>query len=207
MLDLYTWTTTNGRKPVIFLEEVGNLPYRIHPVDLGQKQHMAADFKALNPLAKIPALVDSEGPGGKPTTIIESNAILWYLAGKAGRLGGADEAARLTVMQWLMFQAANTGPTCSNLHFLRAVLPERPPSEVARHAREARRVFEALEARLGRTPWLGGDYSIADIAHYPHIKREADNNPEFKEFPKLLDWVARMDARPAVQKAMTMKMG
>jgi len=207
MLDLYTWTTTNGRKPVILLEELGTLPYRINAVDLGQKKHLTPEFKALNPLGKIPALVDSQGPGGKPVTIIESNCILWYLAGKAGRLGGDDEASRLSVMQWLMFQAANTGPTCSNLHMLRANLPEKPPSEIARHAREAVRVFETLEARLDAAEWLGGAYSIADIAHYPHIKREAENNADIKVFPRLLGWVERMDARPAVQKVMAMKMG
>src|SRR5258708_21894640 len=168
MIDLYTWGTPNGRKVSIMLEETG-LPYRVHKVDISKNEQFKPEFLALNPNSKIPAIVDQEGPGGKPLPLFESGAILIYLAEKTGKLLPTDPAARYTVLQWLMFQMGGVGPMFGQVHhFLRAA-PEPVPYAIERYGKETRRLYGVLDVQLGKAAYLAGEYSIADIATYPWV--------------------------------------
>jgi GST-like protein len=196
MLTLYTWDTTNGRKPIIMLEEIG-LPYDIHPVDLGAGAQHTAEFRALNPLERIPVLVDEDAG-----TVFESNAILWHLASKTGQLLGEGRES-LRVMQWLFVQGASASHPLSNYRVLRR--QDAPPAaELARHRAEALRVLEALEASLAGRRYFAGQYSVADIAFVPQLRRELGEAEHEGKFPALRAWLERCLARPAVAKGLGM---
>lgn len=202
MIDLYTWKTPNGRKISIMLEECG-LAYEVRAVDIGSGEQSAPEFVALNPNRKIPVIVDHEGPDGRPMVVIESGAILVYLAEKSGRFMPRDQRSRSEVLQWLMFQMGSVGPMLGQVHhFLRAA-PERVQYAVDRYGAEARRIYGVLESRLDGRSWLAGDdYSIADIATFPWIARHDWQRIELADYPQVKRWFDALCARPAVQRGM-----
>jgi GST-like protein len=201
MFDLHTWTTPNGRKVSIMLEETG-LAYRVTPVNIGKGEQFAPDFLAISPNNRIPAIVDHDGPQGKPMPLFESGAILLYLAYKTGKFLPTDVAQQFQVVQWLMFQMGGIGPMLGQAHhFLRAA-PEPVPYAIERYTTEARRLYKVLDQQLQGQPYLAGDYSIADIATYPWIARHEWHKVDLADFPAVQQWFGRVGARPAVQKGM-----
>jgi GST-like protein len=201
LIDLYTWSTPNGRKVSIMLEELA-LPYQAHAIDIGKGDQFTPEFVAINPNSKIPAIVDSEGPDGGPFALFESGAILLYLADKTGRLLPAAKAARFEAIQWLMFQMGGVGPMFGQVHhFLRAA-PEPVPYAIERYTKETRRLYGVMDAHLGRQEWLGSEYSVADIATYPWVARHEWHKVELADFPNVKRWYDAIGARPAVQRGM-----
>ena len=201
MIDLYTWTTPNGRKVSIMLEELG-LPYHVHPVDISKGEQFRPDFVALNPNSKIPVIVDREKPGAAPFRVFESGAILIYLADVTGKLLAREPRARSEALQWLMFQMGGVGPMFGQVHhFLRAA-PEPVPYGIERYTKETRRLYGVLDKRLGEAKFLAGDYSIADIATYPWVARHEWHKVDLAEFPNVARWYGEIGARPAVARGM-----
>ncbi|OAN48419.1 glutathione S-transferase N-terminal domain-containing protein [Magnetospirillum moscoviense] len=201
MIELYTWGTPNGRKVSIMLEECG-LPYRVHPIDIGKGDQFASGFLAINPNSKIPAIIDTDGPGGQPLSLFESGAILIYLAEKTGCLLPSDPRGRAQTVQWLMFQMGAIGPMFGQTHHFRKFAPEPVPYAIERYSKETRRLYGVLEARLGEADYLAGDYSIADIATYPWVTRADWQGIELAQFPRVSHWAAGIAARAAVQRGM-----
>jgi len=201
MIDLYTWSTPNGRKVSIMLEEVG-LPYRVHAINIGEGDQFKPEFLAINPNSKIPAVVDSEGPGGEPYAMMESGAILVYLAGKTGTLLPLTERGKFDALQWLMFQMGGVGPMFGQVHhFLRAA-KEPVPYALNRYKTETRRLYGVLDRRLAGHEYLAGIYSIADIATYPWVARHEWHQVELADFPGVKRWYDAISARPAVERGM-----
>ena len=201
MIDLYTWTTPNGRKVSIMLEEVG-LAYAAHPVDISKGEQFTPDFLAVNPNGKIPAIVDQEGPGGAPVTIFESGAIHIYLAEKSGKLLAADPRRRIETLQWLMFQMAGVGPMFGQRHHFYRTAPEPVPYALTRYTKETHRLYGVLDRRLAGLEYLAGEYSIADIATYPWVARWEWHDLDWASFPNVARWFKAIGARLAVQKGM-----
>jgi GST-like protein len=201
MIDLYTWSTPNGRKVSIMLEEVG-LPYRVHAVNIGKDEQFRPEFLAISPNNKIPAIVDDEGPGGKPLSLFESGAILIYLGEKTGRLIPKDPATRFAALQWLMFQMGGLGPMLGQTHHFLRQAKEEVPYAINRYKTETRRLYGVLDKRLGEAEHLAGEYSIADIASYPWVARHEWHQVELADFPNVKRWFDTLGARPAVQKGM-----
>jgi GST-like protein len=201
-IDLYFDSTPNGWKISIFLEEAG-LPYRIVPIRLSEGAQFTAEFEALSPNGRIPAIVDPDGPCGQPIAVFESGAILLYLAEKHGVFLGRDPAARMQVVQWLMWQMAGLGPMAGqNGHFL-LYAPVRIPYAIARYGNEVRRLYTVLDRQLERTgAYVAGDYSIADIACFPWIMTHKKQGLSLDDFPALQRWFARVRARPQVQRGL-----
>jgi GST-like protein len=201
MIELYTWTTPNGRKVSIMLEELG-LPYNVHAINIGKNDQFAPEFIAINPNSKIPAIVDPEGPDGKPVSMMESGAILIYLGEKTGKLIPAAPRARYVALQWLMFQMGGVGPMFGQVHhFLRAA-KEPVPYAIERYTNETRRLYGVLDARLKTERYLAGEYSIADIATYPWVARYEWHRTRLEDFPNVKRWFDEISQRPAVQKGM-----
>jgi GSH-dependent disulfide-bond oxidoreductase len=201
VIDLYTWTTPNGRKVSIMLEELG-LPYRVHPINIGKDDQFKPDFIKINPNSKIPAIVDPDGPGAKPYSIMESGAILVYLADKTGKLLAKSGRARYDALQWLMFQMGGVGPMFGQTHhFLRAA-KEQVPYAIERYTKETRRLYGVLDGHLKDNPYLASDYSIADVATYPWVARHEWHKVELADFPSVKRWFDAISARPAVKKGM-----
>jgi GST-like protein len=201
MIDLYTWTTPNGRKVSIVLEELG-LPYRVHPIDISKGDQFKPEYVAINPNSKIPAIVDSEGPDRAPIRMMESGAILIYLADKTGKLLPQSGAVRYATLEWLMFQMGGVGPIFGQVHhFLRAA-KEPVPYAIERYTKETRRLYGVLNAHLAREQYLAGDYSIADIATYPWVARHEWHKTDLNEFPHVKRWFDAISSRPAVQRGM-----
>lgn len=205
MIDLYTWTTPNGRKISVMLEEIG-LPYKVVPVDLGKEAQLDPAFVALNPNHKIPTIVDHDVPGG-PLVLAESGAILIHLAEKTGKLLPTDVRARSQVMQWLMFQMSLVGPMIGQLGHFANQAPERIPYAIQRYTSESLRILDVLNGVLKDRSFIAGDYSIADIATYPWI--HAAWQPlkglmpdKIAELGNLQGWLDRVGARPAVERGM-----
>ncbi len=201
MIDLYTWSTPNGRKVSIMLEEVG-LPYRVHPIDITKGDQRSPAFMAINPNAKIPAIVDADGPGGTAITVFESGAILIYLAEKTGRFLPAEPRGRYEVLQWLMFQMGGIGPMFGQAHHFRRFAPEPIPYAIERYSAETKRLYGVLEARLAEAPYVAGEYSIADMAIWPWTTRTEWQGIDLGDFPHVRRWSDAIAARPAVQKGM-----
>jgi len=202
MIELYTWGTPNGRKASIMLEEVG-LPYKVHKVDIGKGDQFKPEYVAINPYSKIPAIIDPEGPDGKPLTLFESGAILVYLAGKTGKLLPAAARGKYLTLQWLMFQMGAVGPFFGQVHhFLRAAKVE-VPYAIERYVKEKDRVYGVLDRRLGEARYLaGGEYTIADVATYPWVARHEWHKTDLNLFPNVKRWFDAIGARPAVQRGM-----
>jgi GSH-dependent disulfide-bond oxidoreductase len=202
MIDLYTWTTPNGRKISIMLEEVG-LPYAVHALDFEKGEQRGAAYLAVNPNGKVPAIVDRDGPGGAPLTLFESGAILVYLAEKSGRLLAPTGAARALALQWLMFQTGNVGPTFHDGYYFMAQAPERLPHAIEYFSTEIGRVLGVLDAHLAAHEFLAPEYSIADVAVYPWVAAAVGANlPGFDRFTGLRRWFDALSARPAVARGM-----
>jgi len=200
VIDVYTWTTGNGRKVPIFLEETGQ-PYRLHMVNIRAGEQFKPDFVKICPNSKIPAIIDQDGPGGKPLSLFESGAILIYLGDKTGRLIGSDAAGRYRVIEWVMFQMANVGPLFGQAnHFLNKT-PEKIPYAIERYVTEAKRITMVMEKRLGEIDYLAGDYSIADIASYVWLRNPKNEGITLDDYPNVKRWFYAIDARPAVQRA------
>ena len=202
MIDLYYWPTPNGHKITIFLEETG-LEYRVVPINIRKGEQFAPEFLEISPNNRMPAIVDSDGPGGKPYSLFESGAILLYLAEKIGKLMPTEMGARYRVVEWLMFQMANVGPMLGQAGHFRNAAPEKIPYAIERYTNESRRLFNVLDKRLAANPYLAGDYSIADIATYPWVVAALKAQPEQLDTrPHLKRWIDALAARPAVQKGM-----
>ena len=201
MIDLYTDTTPNGYKISIMLEEVG-LPYTPHHVDIGTGDQFKPEFLKLSPNNKIPAIVDRDGPGGQPYALMESGAILMYLADKTGRLWPKETRARYDVAQWLMFQMGHIGPMLGQAHHFRLYAPEQLPYAVDRYTKEAKRLYGVLDKRLGDHAYLAGDYSIADIATWPWLRRPDRQGVERADYPNVQRWFEAIAARPAVERGL-----
>jgi GST-like protein len=201
MIDLYTWGTPNGRKVSIMLEEVG-LPYRVHPINIGKNDQFTPEFVAINPNSKIPAIVDSDGPGGRPFTVFESGAILIYLAEKAARLLPPEPRRRSEVIQWLMFQMGGVGPMFGQNHHFRRFAAEKIPYGIERYGKETERLYGVMDRRLGTVSYLAHEYSIADIATFPWVARHDFQEVDLARFPNVKRWYEAIGARPAVQSGM-----
>ncbi len=206
MIDLYTWTTPNGRKVSVMLEEAG-LPYEVHPVNLQKDEQFDPEFLAINPNNKIPAIIDRQGPGGKPLTLFESGAILIYLAEKTGKLMPKESRSRYEVVQWLMFQMGGVGPMFGQAHNFFRYDPQQNSYGVERFKKEAARLYGVMNKRLGEAPFLAGDYSIADIATYPWVGRYETHRTKLEDFPNVKRWFDAISARPAVQRGMNVPKG
>jgi GST-like protein len=201
MIDLYTWTTPNGRKVSIMLEETG-LPYAVHPINIGQGDQFKPEFIAINPNGKIPAIVDPDGPDGEPYAMMESGAILIYLAGKTGKLLPASTRGKYDALQWLMFQMGGVGPMFGQVHhFLRAA-KEQVPYAIQRYTTETRRLYAVLDGRLKGREYLADEYSVADIATYPWVARYEWHKTNLDDYPNVKRWFEAISARPAVQRGM-----
>ncbi len=201
MIDLYTWTTPNGRKVSIMLEETG-LPYRAHPVDINNGEQFEPAFLDINPNNRIPAIVDQAGPEGKPYKLFESGAILLYLAYKTGQFLPRDPARQFQSIQWLMFQMGGVGPMFGQAHhFLRAT-KEPVPYAIERYTKETRRLYGVLDGHLRKHAYLADEYSVADMATYPWIARHEWHKVDLDEFPAVKAWYERIGKRPAVQRGM-----
>ncbi len=201
MIDLYTWMTPNGRKISIMLEEVG-LPYEVHPIDLQKGEQFAPDFLAISPNNRIPAIIDCEGPGGKPYSLFESGAILMYISEKVGKLVPTEMHKRYEVIQWLMFQMGGVGPMFGQAHHFIHSAPEKVPYGIDRYSKETRRLYAVMNKRLEGNEYLAGEYSIADIATYPWVARYVRHQVKLEEFPNVKRWFDTISARPAVQRGM-----
>jgi GSH-dependent disulfide-bond oxidoreductase len=207
MIDLYYWPTPNGHKVTIFLEETG-LEYRIVPVNIRKGEQFAPEFLKISPNNRMPAIVDTNGPGGKPFSLFESGAILLYLAEKTGQLIPSETRARYRVIEWLMFQMANVGPMLGQAGHFRNAAPEKIPYAIERYTNESRRLFNVLDKRLAEVSYVAGDYSIADIASYPWVVAALKAQPEQLDTrPNLKRWIDALAARPAVQKGMAVMAG
>jgi GST-like protein len=201
LIDLYTWSTPNGRKVSIMLEECG-LQYRVHPIDIGKGDQFKPEFVALNPNSKIPAIVDEEGPEGTPYPLFESGAILMYLAWKTGEYFPTRVTEQFETIQWLMFQMGGVGPFFGQVHhFLRAA-PEPVPYAIERYTKETRRLYGVMNKHLEQSEYLAANYSIADIATYPWVARYDWHKVDLNDFPAVKRWFDRIGARPAVQAGM-----
>lgn len=201
MIDLYFWTTPNGYKASIALEEL-EMPYQVVPVNIGAGDQFKPEFLAISPNNKIPAMVDSDGPGGKPYALFESGAMLMYLAEKAGRLLPTDTALRYRVIEWMMFQMANIGPMLGQAHHFRGYAPEKIDYAVNRYTNEAKRLYGVMDRRLDGREYFADDYSIADIAIFPWLRSHKRQGVDLDEYPHVKRWYETMEARPAVQRGL-----
>ncbi len=199
MIDLYTWSTPNGRKVSIMLEEL-ELPYTVFPINITKGEQHAAEFLKISPNNKIPAIIDHAAPDGGPCPMFESGAILMYLAEKTGRFMPTERRAFYEVMQWLMFQMGHVGPMMGQCHHFRRFAPEQIPYAVERYTNETRRLYGVIDKRATESEYLAGDYSIADIATFPWIARHEWQGIELEEFPNLKRWYDAIWARPPVRK-------
>jgi GST-like protein len=202
MIDLYTWSTPNGRKVSVMLEELG-LPYKTHAINITKNDQFTPEFLAINPNGKIPAIVDSDGPDGKPLALFESGAILIYLADKTGKFLSKEPRQRYVALQWLMFQMGGVGPMFGQTHhFLRAAKEDVPYGKKRYHD-ETKRLYGVMDGQLGKTKYLAGsEYTIADMATYPWVARFEWHQVNLSDFPNVKRWFDDISARPAVKKGM-----
>jgi GST-like protein len=199
MIELYTWSTPNGRKVSVMLEECG-LAYNVHKVNIGANEQFTPGFLAINPNNRIPAIVDSDGPGGRPLTLFESGAILIYLAEKAGKF--YPQKDKYIVLQWLMWQMGGVGPMFGQAHhFMRAKKDEIPYGS-ERYGTEAKRLYGVMDKHLSGHEFFASEYSIADIATYPWVARHEWHRVDLAAFPHVKRWYDAIGKRPAVAKGM-----
>ena len=202
MIEVYSWATPNGHKVHIMLEECG-LPYRMIPVDIGAGEQFRPDFLAISPNNKIPALVDADGPDGRPIALFESGAILLYLAGKTGRLLPQDVRGKYEALQWLMFQVGGVGPMLGQTHHFRVYAPEKIAYAIDRYSNEARRLYGVMNGQLARSTYIAGpEYSIADIAIFPWLRSWKNQGIDWNDHPHLKGWFDEIAARPAVMRGV-----
>jgi len=202
MIDLYSTATPNGHKIHIMLEECG-LPYRIHHVDIGAGDQFKPEFLAISPNNKIPAIVDEEGPDGKPISLFESGAILIYLASKVGKFLGNTDREKFTSLQWLMFQMGGVGPMLGQAHHFRIYAPEKIEYAINRYTNEAKRLYGVINKQLSTSRYLASDdYSIADIATFPWLRSWKNQGIDWDDYPHAKRWFDEITVRPAVQRGV-----
>ena len=202
MIDLYTWPTPNGHKVHIMLEETG-IPYRVHPINIGSGEQFAPAFLKISPNNKMPAMVDTDGPGGKPLSMFESGAMLIYLASKSGRFLPDDLAKKWSTLSWLMFQMGGVGPMLGQAHHFLGYAPERIPYAMDRYRNEANRLYGVIERRLGESTYIACDeYTIADMAIVPWLRYPDRQGVEIDQYPRLKRWRDAILERPAVKRAL-----
>lgn len=200
-LDLYYWTTPNGHKITILLEELG-LPYNLHPIDINKGDQFSPEFLAISPNNRIPALVDpTPNDGEESLSIFESGAILEYLADKTGTFLPQSGAARYNVLQWLYWQMGGLGPMAGQNHHFSQYAPEKVPYAISRYVNETTRLYRVLDKQLAGKEFISGEYSIADIASYPWIRSHEKQSQDLNDFPNVKSWFERISARPAVIQA------
>jgi GST-like protein len=202
MIELYTWSTPNGRKVSIMLEELA-LPYNVHKINIGtNSEQFAPEYLKINPNGKIPSIVDPDGPGGKPISMMESGAILIYLADKTGRF--FPEKSKYQVLQWLMFQMGSVGPMFGQAHHFMRAKKDEVPYGSERYGKEAKRLYGVMDRQLEDHEYLSGrEYTIADIATYPWVARHEWHRVDLGQFPSVKRWYDALGARPAVMKGMS----
>ena len=201
MIDLYYWTTPNGHKITIFLEEAG-LPYKVHPVNIGKGEQFKPTFLTIAPNNRIPAIIDNEPVDNKgPLSIFESGAILWYLAEKTKKFIPSELRRKVLVSEWLFWQMAGLGPMAGQNHHFNIYAPEKIPYAIERYTKETTRLYGVLNKQLEGKEWVAGDYSIADMAIYPWIVPYEKQGQNLNDFPHLKRWFEAIKQRPAVLKA------
>lgn len=206
MIDVYFWPTPNGFKLTIMLEECG-LPYTVIPVDIGAGDQFEPDFLKIAPNNKMPAIVDHDGPDGKPYALSESGAILLYLAEKTGKFMPADRGGKGRVAEWLMFQMGTVGPMLGQAHHFLVYAAEREDPKTleyaqSRYRNEANRLYGVTDRRLSEVEYLAGDYSIADMATMPWMRRPERQGVDIEQYPNVERWREALLARPAVEKGI-----
>ena len=201
MIDLYTWPTPNGHKMHIMLEETG-LAYKVIPVDIGAGDQFDPDYLKISPNNKMPAMVDHDGPDGKPIALFESGAMLQYLAEKTGRFMPQDPRDRMKVLEWLMFQMGGVGPMFGQAGHFRSYAPEPVEYAISRYTRESGRLYGVMDRRLGEVEYLAGAYSLADMATYPWTRSHESQGQDVADYPNVKRWYDAIGARPAVQRAL-----
>ena len=202
-IELHTWPTPNGWKAAIMLEELG-VPYEVRWVNIGKGEQFAPDFLAIAPNNRIPAILDPEGPDGRPIGVFESGAILLYLARKFGRFYPSEERARVACEEWLMWQMGGLGPMAGQAHHFRLYAPEPVPYAIERYTKEAARLYGVMDRRLADREFLAGEYSIADMACIGWIHRHERQGQDLADTPALRSWFERMMARPAVARGIAL---
>lgn len=202
MIDVYSTATPNGHKVHIMLEECG-LPYRVHHIDIGAGDQFKPEFLAISPNNKIPAIIDADGPDGKPISLFESGAILIYLASKTGTLLGTADREKFTTLQWLMFQMGGIGPMLGQAHHFRIYAPEKIEYAINRYTNEAKRLYGVLDKQLSKTAYLAGNnYTIADIATFPWTRSWQNQGIDWEDFPSAKRWFDEISERPAVKRGV-----
>ena len=200
-IELHIWPTPNAYKISIFLEEAG-LPFTVHLVDIGKGEQFKPDFLKIAPNNRMPAIVDPDGPGGQPISVFESGAILQYLGRKTGKFYPTDERQRVAIDQWLMWQMGGLGPMCGQAHHFRIYAPEKIQYGIDRYTNEVNRLYGVLNRQLAGKDYICGAYSIADMASFPWIRPYERQGQQLTDFPHLKAWFERMQARPAVIRAL-----
>jgi GST-like protein len=203
-IDLYFWPTPNGLKITVFMEEAG-LPYRIIPVNIGKGDQFKPEFLAISPNNRMPAIVDPEGPDGKPISVFESGAILQYLGRKTGKFYPSDERKRVEVEQWLMWQMGGLGPMAGQTHHFRLYAPEKVPYAIERYTNETNRLYGVLNKQLAGREYIAGEFSIADMACIGWARGWERQGQDIAQFPNLKAWIERMEARPGVSRGLAVK--
>jgi GST-like protein len=202
MIDVYSTATPNGHKVHIMLEECG-LPYRVHHINIAEGDQFKPDFLAISPNNKIPAIVDADGPDGKPMSLFESGAILVYLASKAGKFLGNTDREKFVTLQWLMFQMGGIGPMLGQAHHFRIYAPEKLEYAVNRYTNEAKRLYGVIDKRLSQSAYLAGDeYTIADIAAFPWLRSAKNQGIDWDDYPHAKRWFDKISERPAVKRGV-----
>ena len=206
MIDVYSWATPNGHKVHIMLEECGyrlGRDWRAIPINIGTGDQFKPEFLKISPNNKIPALVDPNGPDGKPISVFESGAILVYLAAKTGRFMPKSDRAKFEVLQWLMFQMGGVGPMLGQNHHFRLYAPEKLDYAITRYTNEAKRIYGVIDRRLAVSKFLGGSqYSIADMATFPWLRNWQNQGVLMDDYPHLKKWFDGIAARAAVQRGV-----
>ena len=201
MIDLHYWTTPNGHKITLFLEETG-LEYRVHPVNIGRGDQFKPEFLAISPNNRIPAMVDrAPADGGEAISVFESGAILLYLADKTGRFIPQDIRGRTQAIEWLNWQIGGLGPMLGQNHHFSQYAPEKIPYAIDRYTRETARLYGVLDKRLSQYEFVAGDYSIADMAAYPWIVPHEKQRQSLDDFSNLKRWFHQIAERPATHRA------
>ena len=201
MIDVYTWPTPNGHKVHIMLEECA-LPYTVHAINIGAGDQFDPAFLKISPNNKMPAIVDPDGPDGKPISLFESGAILLYLAGKTGRFLPLDVRGKFVALQWLMFQMGGVGPMFGQAHHFRIYAPEKVPYAIDRYTNEAKRLYGVMDRRLSEVKYFAGEYSIADMAIFPWTRSYENQGIDLADYPNVRRWFDAVNARPAVKRGV-----
>ena len=202
MIDVYSTATPNGHKVHIMLEEC-SLPYRVHHINIGEGDQFKPEFLAISPNNKIPAIVDTDGPDGKPISLFESGAILVYLASKTGKFLGNTDREKFVTLQWLMFQMGGVGPMLGQAHHFRIYAPEKIEYAINRYTNEAKRLYGVIDKQLSQHAYLAGDeYTIADIATFPWLRSWKNQGIDWADYPHAKRWFDEISERPAVKRGV-----